>query len=182
MTTAHATLRYARITPRKARSVADLIRGLSVVEAQAQLAQVPRRGSSIILKLLRSAIANARDQKMDVAKLYVEKISVDQGTMLKRIMLRARGSASAIQKKMSHISITLSVKDELPAARFTIHEIPKKKPGSPDAEPKLSTPSNPKHPAGADRGRGGLIKRLLKRSRPDAPPQGRVLGNKGSDA
>ena len=68
----------------------------------------PRRPSVALLKLLRSARANAKEKKMNLEALYVQSIMVDEGPMLKRMLPRARGSASPIQKKMSHIKIVLS--------------------------------------------------------------------------
>ena len=121
-----AKLRYLRIAPRKVRSVADLIRGLSVNEAQAQLMHVTRRPAQPILKLLRSAVANAKNKKLDPDHLFITEIRVDQGPMLKRILPRARGSASPIQKKMSHVTLVLGVNDAL-SSKFTIPEKKKKK-------------------------------------------------------
>jgi large subunit ribosomal protein L22 len=121
-----AQLRYLRIAPRKVRSVADLIRGLSVNEAQAQLAHVTRRPAQPLLKLLRSAVANAKNKKLDPDHLFIAEIRVDQGPMLKRILPRARGSASPIQKKMSHVLLVLGVDEKL-SSKFTIPEKKKKK-------------------------------------------------------
>ena len=99
-----ATLRYLRIAPRKVRVVADLVRGLSVNDAEAQLIVERRRPAGPLLKLLRSAVAGAgNDRRLEPAKLYVKEIRVDKGPMLKRVLPRARGVATPIQKKMSHV-------------------------------------------------------------------------------
>jgi large subunit ribosomal protein L22 len=125
MATQTAELRFLRMAPRKVRLVADTLKGLSVSDAEAQLMLQPRRPAKPLLKLLRSAVANAtNNQKLDAQKLMVKSIRVDQGPMLKRILPRARGSASPIQKKMSHVFLIL---EESPKAlkRFTI-VVPKK--------------------------------------------------------
>jgi large subunit ribosomal protein L22 len=102
MKQATAHLKYLRVAPRKVRFVADLIRKAPVTEAEAQLMLLPQRSSEHLLKLLRSAVANARVLKLDPAKLFVSSITVDEGPRLKRLSPRARGSAYIIQKKMSH--------------------------------------------------------------------------------
>lgn len=127
METAIAKLNHARIPPRKARIVADLIRGLSVQEAEAQLMLSTRRHAGAILKLLKSAIANAVFKKIDANKLFIKEIRVDQGPKSKRWMPRARGSASIIEKKTSHITIILGVLDSPKKVPFIIPEKPKKK-------------------------------------------------------
>ncbi len=104
-----AVLRYARISPRKARVVADMIRGKDVEEAFNILRFTPKRGARIIEKLLKSAVANAEASPdiEDVDALYVKRIYVDQGPMLKRIRPRAMGRAYLVRKKLSHITIEL---------------------------------------------------------------------------
>lgn len=102
------------MAPRKVRSVGDLVKGLSVNDAEAQLLVQTRRPAKALLKLLRSAVANAKsNQKLDPEHLFVQNVRVDGGPMLKRILPRARGSASPIQKKMSHVTITLGVNANL---------------------------------------------------------------------
>jgi large subunit ribosomal protein L22 len=115
------TLSYLRMAPRKVRSVADLIRGLSANEAEAQLLVQRRRPSLALLKLLRSAVANVKnnDKQVNPDHLFISEIRVDGGPMLKRSLPRARGSASPIQKKMSHVTLTLDVNEKL-SSRFTI--------------------------------------------------------------
>ena len=115
---AKASLRYLRITPRKVRVVADLIRGKKVDHALAQLAYVEKRAALPVAKLLRSAVANA-DQaskgQLDVDQLYVKELQVGQGPSLRRYMPRAMGRAFKVLKKTSHIQLTLS--DEMPKKR-----------------------------------------------------------------
>lgn len=114
-----ATLRYLRMAPRKVRLVGDLLKGLSVNEAEAQLLLMRRRAAKPILKLLRSAVAGAKEKHLDLSKLVVENVRADQGPMLKRYLPRAMGRATPIQKKMSHVTLTLE--ERAPALpRFTI--------------------------------------------------------------
>jgi len=120
MKTQKAILRYLRIAPRKVRLVANSIKGLSVNEAEAQLLMSPKRASEAILKLLRSAVANAKDNKLDSNRLFIKEIRVDQGPMLKRYLARAMGRASAIQKKSSHITLVLAESEKLKESRFKI--------------------------------------------------------------
>lgn len=109
-----AKLRYLKIAPRKTRKVASSIRGLRAVEAEAELLYRPQRAAAPILKLLRSAISNLLNSNEGANKdnLYVSKITVDSGPMMKRMMPRARGRSTLIQKKMSHVSLALSEKDD----------------------------------------------------------------------
>jgi large subunit ribosomal protein L22 len=113
-----AKLRYLRITPRKVRVVADLIRGKKVDQALAQLAYVEKRAALPLAKLLRSAVANA-DQaakgQLDVDRLYVRELQVGQGPSLRRFMPRAMGRAFKVLKKTSHISIVIG--DEAPGRK-----------------------------------------------------------------
>lgn len=103
-----ASLKYARIGTQKARLVADLVRGKDVNEALQTLAFTEKKGAVLIKKLIESGVANAEQKKViDVDNLYVKTITVDQGPMLKRFTPRAKGSASGILKKMSHINIIL---------------------------------------------------------------------------
>jgi large subunit ribosomal protein L22 len=106
--TAEATLRYARISARKVKIVADLIRGKDVAEALAIVKFTPKASSEIIEKLLKSAIANAENNHgMDSKKLYIAEIYANQGPTLKRIRPAAKGSAVRIRKRTSHITIVL---------------------------------------------------------------------------
>jgi large subunit ribosomal protein L22 len=108
------------MAPRKVRSVGDLVKGLSVNDAEAQLLIQTRRPAKAILKLLRSAVANAKtNKKWNADHLFVESVRVDGGPMLKRILPRARGSASPIEKKMSHVTITLGINENL-TSKYTI--------------------------------------------------------------
>ena len=105
---AKAILKYARISSRKVKIVADLIRGKNVDEALSTLKFAPKASSEILEKLLKSAIANAENNHfMDRQKLYVAEIYANQGPTLKRIRPAAKGSAVRIRKRTSHITIVL---------------------------------------------------------------------------
>ena len=105
---AKAVLKYARISSRKVKIVADLIRGKSVQEALSILKFAPKASSEILEKLLKSAIANAENNHyMNRSNLYVAEIYANQGPTLKRIRPAAKGSAVRIRKRTSHITIVL---------------------------------------------------------------------------
>lgn len=108
----HATARYIRISSRKVKVVIDLIRGKSVDEAEAILLYTPKAAAEPVLKLLRSAIANAENNlEMSRDTLYVAEIFANQGPTLKRYRPRARGSAFHIRKRTSHITVILDEKE-----------------------------------------------------------------------
>ncbi len=105
---AKAELKYARISSRKVKIVADLIRGKNVDEALAIVKFTPKASSEIIEKLLKSAIANAENNHgMSHEKLYISEIYANQGPTLKRIRPAAKGSAVRIRKRTSNITIKL---------------------------------------------------------------------------
>jgi large subunit ribosomal protein L22 len=106
-----ARLRYLRIAPRKVRLVTDLVRGKPVGKALAILRYTPKAASKPVEKLLRSAIANAEDLskgQIDVDRLFVQTIHVDQGPTLRRFIARAMGRGTRVNKKTSHVTVVLS--------------------------------------------------------------------------
>lgn len=108
-----AKLNNLRISPRKAGLVAGLIRRMKTDKAENTLIFTCKRASEPILKLLKSAIANAKNNfNLKEENLYVKEIKVDEGRTLKRFMPRARGRASRINKRTSNISITLAEKNK----------------------------------------------------------------------
>lgn len=115
-----AKLNYLRMAPRKTRLMANVIKGLSVNEAEAQLLLNPKKASEPILKLLRSAVANGKQKNVSEENLFVKEIRVDQGPMLKRFMPRAQGRATPIQKKTSHITLVLAESLKPKQSRFKI--------------------------------------------------------------
>ncbi len=113
-----ASLNHLRLSPRKARIVANMIKGMGVGQAQDQLRFSAKEASRPILKLLNSAIANAEHNfKQERENLYVKSIAVNQGTSLKRWMPRAFGRASPILKRASHINLILEAKPGMKKAK-----------------------------------------------------------------
>ena len=109
---AKAHLKYARISPRKVKIVLDLIRGKDVGVAMAILHNTPKSASEYLLKLLNSAVANAdHNFSMDVSKLYVAECFCCPGPIQKRIMPRAQGRAYRINKRTSHVTISVKERD-----------------------------------------------------------------------
>ena len=109
---AKAIAKYVRISPRKVKIVADLIRNKDVDEALAIVKFTPKASSKIIEKLLKSAIANAENNHgMKHENLYIAEIYANQGPTLKRIRPAAKGSAVRIRKRTSHITIVLKEKE-----------------------------------------------------------------------
>jgi len=108
-----ASARYVRVTPRKARLVADQVRGLPVLEARTLLDFSSRGAARDIGKLIASAAANAEANHELVADdLQVAEINVDEGPTLKRWRARARGGASRVDKKTAHVSVALTPIEE----------------------------------------------------------------------
>jgi len=109
---AQAVARFQRVAPRKARLVADLIRGKSVPEARQILQFSDRAAAEIVLKALNSAVANADYTTQTQAEdLFVTRIFVDEGPTLKRIRPRAQGRAFRIRKRTSHITVVVGTKE-----------------------------------------------------------------------
>ncbi len=111
--TVRARARYVRTAARKARLVADQVRGLPVPEAQTLLAFSPRGAARDLAKLIDSAAANAENNHELVAEdLRIAQIRVDEGPTLKRWRARARGRATRIEKKTCHVSVVLTPTDD----------------------------------------------------------------------
>ncbi len=110
---ARAELKYARISPRKVKIVCDLIRGKDTAVAEAYLRETPKAGCELVLKLLKSACANAENNfEMDPAKLYVKETFACPGPILKRGQPRAHGRMYRINKRTSHITLVVAEKEE----------------------------------------------------------------------
>ncbi len=105
---ARAVGRGIRISPQKARLVADVVRGMDVDKAITTLRFMPKKGALILRKIIESAVANAtQDDQIDVDNLYIKKVFIDGGPSLKRIRPRAMGRATNIIKRTSHITVVL---------------------------------------------------------------------------
>ena len=108
-----AVLRGARVSPRKARLVAGLIRGRDVAEALEVLTFTRKKSAGLFKNLVESAVANAehaaerKDQKLNIDNLIVQEVFVNEGPTLRRFRPRARGMATRIRKRTSHITVIL---------------------------------------------------------------------------
>lgn len=104
-----AVLKFVRVSPQKARLVADMVRGKPVDQALATLRFSRKRAAGVIRKVLESAIANAENNDgADVDELRISEILVDQGPVMKRIAPRAKGRADRILKRTSHITVRVA--------------------------------------------------------------------------
>ncbi len=112
---ASAKARFVRITPRKARLIADMIRGMKAGRAQGLLAHSTKRAAESIEKLLRSALANLLNSEegrnVDINEAVVKEIKIDEGPTLKRWRPRAMGRATRIRKRTSHMTIIVEARD-----------------------------------------------------------------------
>lgn len=107
MTEVTAQLRYYRMGPKKMRLLADLIRGKKVSKALTMLQMLNKKGALPLIKLLDSAVANAKHNHKIESELYIKTITVDGGPSLKRSMPKAHGRATPIQERTSHVKVTL---------------------------------------------------------------------------
>jgi large subunit ribosomal protein L22 len=105
---ARAISRYVRVAPRKARLVADLVRGKGVGDAVSLLERLPKKTARLLVKTLKSVVANAEHtQRVDVDRLYIKRITVDGGPTAKRFMPRAHGRATKIRKRTAHLTVVV---------------------------------------------------------------------------
>lgn len=115
----NASHRFARISPRKVRHLADLVRGKFADEALNILKYQPQRGARMLEKVIKSALGNAQDpdqtkgKQLDVDDLVIVDVRIEGGPMFKRIRPRARGMAFMIKRRMSHIRVTLADINEM---------------------------------------------------------------------
>ena len=113
-----ASARHLRIAPRKMRLVTGMVKNMNVVDALVQLDHTPKKASEMLIKLLKSAVANAKNNfSLDPEFLYIKSISTDMGKTIKRFFPRARGSAFLIQRKMAHVSVVLEERKKSKASK-----------------------------------------------------------------
>lgn len=118
-----ATGKYVSVSPKKARAIADLIRGKNAKESVVILKEMPQAGAAHILKVLNSAMANAENNfNLEKAMLTISKITVDNGPVVKRYQPRSKGMASSIKRRMSHIEVVVSGEIKTKAKKETKHE------------------------------------------------------------
>ncbi len=105
----HASIKYLKISSRKLRLSADLVRGLQVAQAEQVLAATPKKGSVMVAEALKSAVANAENNhNARKSNLRIAEIKVDEGPTLKRFRPRSRGMAAPILHRMSHLTVVVS--------------------------------------------------------------------------
>lgn len=115
---AFASARFTRITPMKARRVADMVRGMPVDEALSLLQFAPQAASETVYKVLESAVANATSTEgLDAGSLIVSVVQVDEGPTMKRWRPRAQGRATRINKRTSHITLAVQPADVVAAKK-----------------------------------------------------------------
>ena len=121
----NAKAKHVRISPRKARLVADVVRGLDVVEAKDKLGLLTKKAVKFIDKVLNSALANAKHNlELEESNLYIKSITVDDGPILYRWMPRAFGRATQLRKRTSIIKITLA--EKVPTTKKAKDKVPAK--------------------------------------------------------
>ena len=107
-----ASSRYLRVAPRKARLVADQLKGLGVSEAFALLAYLPNRSAAMIAKTVKSAVANAENNYgLNPQSLYVSRAFVDEGPRLRRMRAKSRGRAGFYRHRMCHITVVVDERE-----------------------------------------------------------------------
>lgn len=127
-----AITRFIRISPRKTRLVADMVRGKSIDEARAILANLDKRARGYIEDTLKSAVGNAKkDPDISPGDLYISRITIDSGPMFKRYRAGSMGRAMMIKHRTSHISIELDLRKTAAAAKAEA------KAGRPEKKPKV---------------------------------------------
>ena len=153
MDVAKAKLRFLRMSPRKVRLVADLVRGMDVDQAIGQLRFSPKLAARPVRKLIESAAANAtQNHEMERSLLFVQEIRVNDGPTLRRFRPRAHGRAGAIRKRSSHIYVTLAQREGKVASKKEVKveekksvakKAPAKKPATKKAAAKKTTAKKP---------------------------------------
>jgi large subunit ribosomal protein L22 len=117
-TLVRASARHLHIAPRKMRLVTGLVSGMNALDAITQLEHANKKAAPILIKLIQSAVANAKNNfSLDVNYLFIKSISADQGKVMKRYFPRARGSAFEIKRKMSHVNIILEERKQGKASK-----------------------------------------------------------------
>lgn len=133
----YAIARHVRMTPMKVRRVVDMVRGMDVVDALAMLQFAPQAASEPVYKVVASAAANAEQTaSLRIENLYISQAYVDEGTTMRRIRPRAKGSASRILKRASHITVVVEPRAEAVAPKKAKVE---KAAAKTDKAPKAST-------------------------------------------
>jgi len=140
-----ASARHLRIAPRKMSLVTNLVKGMNVLTAIQQLQHTNKKASVMLIKLLKSAVANAQNNfSMEPQQLYIQSITTDMGTVMKRYMPRARGSAFTIKRKMCHVNVVLESRTggKVVKSKFQLFKKNQEK-TSPSVEQEMATTAKP---------------------------------------
>lgn len=122
-----ASARHLRLAPRKMRLVTNLLRGMPVNQALVQLAHTNKKGAPMVFKLLKSAVANAKNNfSLETDHLYIKSIATDMGAVMTRYFPRARGSAFPIRRKTCHVSVVLEERKSGKAVKSRVELFKKK--------------------------------------------------------
>lgn len=123
----HASARHLRIAPRKIRLVTNLVKNMNANEAMVQLQHMPKKAAPMVARLVKSAIANAKNNfSLDPDYLFIKSITTDMGKAMKRYFPRARGSAFIIRRKMAHVNVVLEERKKGKAVKSRISLFKKK--------------------------------------------------------
>lgn len=183
-----ARQKWLRLSPQKARLVANVVRGMDVQEALDTLKFMPQKAALFIGKAVKSALANAReykgDVKVDVDKLYIKKLTVDGGPFYKRIKPRAYGRAHRILRPTSHITVHLAERPEGEGPRRRVRAVaaaakraalaqPKEQPAAATAEAEPKKPKKPRFFAFRSKDKYGAKVKSEGEHREHQPPEHR---------
>lgn len=168
MKTATAQGKYIKISPRKVRLLAAVVRGKPLMEAEARLMVASQRSALPMLKVLRSAAANAAQAKLNPAALIVSEVRIDEGPKLRRFMPRARGGMGKIEKKSSHITIILTESGTAHPSRFVIARAKSEKAAKAEKKPHAPKKQEPEaedkpHEKGASKKGKGVAPKIFSR-------------------
>lgn len=167
-------LNHLKIPPRKVRLLVDVIRGLPIQEAEAKLMLSPRRPKDALIKLLRSAVANAKNNhKLSPEKLFIKEIWVDQGPKTKRWTPRSRGSAAIIEKKTSHVTLVLGISEKIKVPRFTIEikkPVKKEEKEKKSKKPARNAPATTSNISAGAGGEKTVVEKTKETKKSDAKP------------
>ena len=145
-TLVRASARHLHIAPRKMRLVTNLVKGTNAVDAIVQLQHAEKKASPLLIKLLQSAIANAKNNfSMEAEHLYIKSITADMGTVMKRYFPRARGSAFVIRRNLSHVNVVLEERKTGKASksRLSLFKKQDQEPATQSVDSKQSTTEKP---------------------------------------
>ncbi len=144
--------------------VANTVKGLRAHEAEALLSLAPQKSAEPLLKLLRSAVSNAKNTKqLEKENLFIKEIRVDEGPTMKRFIPRAMGRATPLEKRSSHVTLVLAESEEVKEPRFQFVKREKISKTSKAAKPKKEAPKTPKEEPVKPVKQPGFMRRVFRR-------------------